>query len=218
MLPTDKLFIKDQKGDPNSLEILNFIRDNMENIFRTSGRIFLVFRITTPQIQEGTIIEALKTKKIDKIPAVSCYNGQPIQGTQNIKSYYINLLKSPKPTSQPQKMIAPQESNFNDYYRDEIIGKGQENDGDSAELDMSKSYRQRLKRRKEGGSANEPVEPQAQNQQDMPQQNFDSNPTNSNNPDEDLRRSVEKAADEGGVDGDLEMAWFENNIGGTPGM
>ena len=214
MLLTDKLFIKDQKGDTNTLEVLNFIRGNMENIFKSSGRIFLVFRITPPQIQEGSIINALKTKQIDKLPAISCYNGQPILGTNNIKAYYINLLKAPKSVQQ----VAPKESNFNDFYHNEITGKGQENDGDSAELDMSKTYRQRLKKRKDNGSANEPTEPQGQNQNEMPAQNFDGNSTPSQSPDEDLLKSVEKAADGGGVDADLEMAWFQNNIQGTPGV
>jgi hypothetical protein len=211
----DRIYVKSNNGNKNTIGLLKFIAFNIPKINTVLGRNVQIFKVTPTMLTNITALEKLQEYGIVNLPALYT-EGEFIFGVNNVKNYYKGLITSTQQqTQRPQQAKSlpstQNETQLEEFYRDEIFSKEQENDG-SADLDLSKRHRQAVTGRKPT------VDPGLDLNRDHTQAPASKSrnkvapvaPAVSSTAG--VMASVASVTDGGGLDGDLERAFWENNI------
>jgi hypothetical protein len=166
------LFVRYTKSPESykcSLDILTYIRDNIENLNRAKYYI-TCHKITDSMLKDTTTIEYLKTRGVEELPTiVNMEDSTTFVGVTQIKAYLSSIIKVT--SKQPTRQVEVEAEDDEDLpYHEKFIQtntntKDNDNDGgfDEGGRDiMMNAYKQQLAKR--------PMTPQTNKKRSMPMQ------------------------------------------------
>jgi hypothetical protein len=246
ILPVDNLYILDVDNNKASISVLEYFNANIQKYNQLARRKVRIFRITTDMIKAGTVLKGLEQKGIKTLPTLELFKPvhQAFSGAPEIIAFVETLFRktielrqyrqrSQQPHIEGPPLLDDTNKLYSDFYRDEIIGKeNEENIGANMSSQISDRYRTALERRSGKRSAIEdddtledapPPRRAPSNMGDgallgddlgggepppPPQQdNIRHDPT-----EDSVMSSVRKAAQGAGADADLEISLFQNKF------
>ncbi len=158
----DKIYVHDDAENEKTLAVLDFLIQYVNDYNFLTGRKILVFRITEAMKEQGDVLRALKAKGIGSLPALEITNPTHIihEGVNNITGFIMMLMQKGKQKQQQARvyeddigMQTESVPGLNSFYRDEILGKGQE---ESQEQNLSNNLADSHRRIQERRAAKMP--------------------------------------------------------------